>query len=153
MTFCLFAGKDIDNLNAETIFRKSCQDLGLEADFRVHSDRNQAAMLADEKLPAVILYGKYSMRIYLDRCCQLQYQPDVIGVYNEWTLAAAQDFALRGIILENARQSVSIAVRQTIDQISGGKVVNHLLKAQFIPEKEFHLLPVANLANQMLPEL
>ncbi len=152
VTFCLFAGKDIDNRNSEKIFLDSCKKLGIEPDFRIHSDRRQAEKPADEKLPAVILYGKYSMRIYLDRCQQLNWHPDVIGIYNEWTLAAAQEFSLRGIILEKARESVQLGVSQIIDQINGCKVIHHALKADFVPEKEFHSLAVANLANQFLPE-
>ena len=153
VTFCLFKGKDIDNKRAETTFRESCRQLGIEADFRIHYDRMQAEKLADEKLPAVILYGKYSMRIFLDRCAALRWEPDVIGIYNEWTLAAAQNFALRGIILENARESVALAVKQIVEEVDGGgKVCDHKLLARFVPETEFHALQVANLANQFLPE-
>lgn len=153
VTFCLFSGKELDNQFSEKIFTDSCRDLGIKADFRVHNDHRQAQILADEQLPAVILYGKYSMRVYLDRCQQLAWHPDVIGIYNEWTLAAAQDFALRGIILESAKEAVCRAIQQIILQLDGGMIVHHRIAARFIPENEFHALPVANLANQYLPEL
>ena len=153
ITLCLFRGKELDNPVTEKIFRAACGELGVTPDVRIHHERKQAAGLADEKLPAVILYGKYSMRIYLDRCRELDFRSDVVGFYNEWTMAAAQTFGLCGIILERAEETVRSAVRQLCDECDGSAPVRHLsIKAAFIPENEFALLKVADLANQMLFE-
>ena len=152
ITLCLFAGKAIDNGVTQKIFLEHCKKRGVEADFRIHSDRYQAKQLADEKVPALILYGKYSMRIYLDRCKELGFVPDVVGVYNEWTLAAAQPFNLHGIILERAEVAVRGAVQQVLNQISGGASTRVTPRAEYIPAEKFHALNFPDLANQMLFE-
>lgn len=152
ITLCLFKGKEYNNKVNEKIFYESCRKYDVTADFRIHHDRHQAALLAEQHLPAVILYGKYSMRIYLDRCRELDLHPDVIGIYNEWTLAAAKTFQFCGIILEEAETPVREAVRQILQQLSGGKVQHLTRPALFVPEKEIPLLKVADLANQMLFE-
>ena len=152
ITLCLFKGKEPDNAETCRIFLEHCREKGVDADVRIHHDRHQAETLADEKIPALILYGKYSMRIYLDRCRKLDFTPDVIGFYNEWTLAAAQPFNLHGIILERAEEAVRGAVRQVLAQISGGGKVRITPKAGYIPAEQFHSLNFPNLANQMLFE-
>ena len=129
---------------------ESCRNCGIEGDFRIHSDLHQAAALADQRLPAVILYGKYSMRVYQDRCSELDFHPDVIGIYNEWTLAAAMNFHLQGIILEQAETSVRTAVRQVLGQIAGGGIRHHLLPARFVTGKELSSLHIPDLTNQRL---
>ena len=103
-----------------------------------------------QQLPALILYGKYSMRIYQDRCKELNFHPDVIGIYNEWTMAAAMNFALHGIILEQAEAAVRMAVRQTLKQIDGVDIEHFLLAAKFFPAEEIHSLPIPDLTNQRL---
>ena len=115
----------------------------------MHTHREQAAKLAEERAAAVILYGKYSMRIYLDRCAELDFRPDVIGIYNEWTVAAAQTFGLCGIILEQAEPAVRGAVRQVLAELDGAAVKHFTLPARFVPEAEFHELKAVNLANQL----
>lgn len=152
ITLCLFAGKELDNLVTEKIFRESCSRLGVEADFRVHSRKQQATGLADEKIPALILYGKYSMRIYLDRCAELGTAGDVIGIYNEWTFAAAQTFKLCGVILERAEETVRGAVTQLLAECSGAPRKHLSVKAEFLPASAFHSIKVADLANQLLFE-
>lgn len=152
ITLCLFYGKEIDNRKTQALFLEHCKKRGIEADFRIHHDRYQAKLLAEEKLPALILYGKYSMRIYLDRCRELDFTPDAVGIYNEWTLAAAQPFHLHGIILEQAESAVRQAVRQVLSQINGGKTARISPKAEYIPENRFHTLNFPDLANQMLFE-
>ena len=77
---------------------------------------------------------------------------NVIGIYNEWTLAAAQPFNLHGIILERAEEAVRSAVQQVLAQISGGGKARITPKAEFVPADKFHLLDFPNLANQMLFE-
>ena len=152
VTLALFKGKENDNERTGRIFTDSCAKLGIEPDLRIHENMLQAEQLANEKIPAVILYGKYSMRRYLDRCAKLKWQPDIIGIYNEWTAAAAQDFALRGMILENARTAVISAVEQIFARINGGNVCNLDIPARFVPENELHQLQLANLANQYLTD-
>ena len=152
ITFALFEGKRVDNARNAELFAECCRRLGVEADLRIHSDRRQAASLAEQRLPAVILYGKYSMRIYRDRCAELDLHPDAIGIYNEWTLAAAQEFRLRGIILEQAENAVRAAVRQMLAEIGGAPRRHLRLPARFVPEEEVPALKVRNLANQMLFE-
>lgn len=152
ITLCLFRGKRADNARNKELFTECCRRLGVKADLRIHSDRHQAASLADQRLPALILYGKYSMRIYRDRCAELDLRPDVIGIYNEWTLAAAQEFRLRGIILEQAENAVRAAVRQLLGEIGGAPRRHLRLPARFVPEEEVPALKVRNLANQMLFE-
>lgn len=152
ITLCLFKGKELDNLVTEKIFKAACASFEVVPDFRIHHERKQAALLADEKLPAVILYGKYSMRIYLDRCRELGFRSDVVGFYNEWTLAAAQTFGLRGIILEGAEATVRSAVRQLLSQCEGASWQHQSIKAVFVPEHRFSSLKVADLANQLLFE-
>ena len=115
-----------------------------------HRDLRQAAELADQRLPALILYGKYSMRVYQDRCAELDFHPDVIGIYNEWTVAAALNFPLHGIILEQAEAAVRAAVRQVLSQIEGKGVRHILLPARFVPETELRSLKIPDLTNQRL---
>jgi hypothetical protein len=122
------------------------------ADFRVHNQKKQAALLAEEGLTAVILYGKYSMRIYLDRCREKGFKSDVIGIYNEWTFAAAQPFDLCGIILEQAEPSVRGAVNQLLEELDGKPAAHLRYTAAFVPEEKMHFLKVADLANQLLFE-
>ena len=152
ITLCLFAGKELDNLVTERLFLDSCAASGVVPDFRIHSEKKQAVQLADEKLPAVILYGKYSMRIYLDRCRESGFKSDVIGIYNEWTFAAAQPFELCGIILEQAEPSVRGAVNQLLEQLDGKPAAHLRYTAAFVPEEKLHFLKVADLANQLLFE-
>ena len=92
------------------------------------------------------------MRIYLDRCGELGFNGDVVGSSNEWTLAAAQPFGLSGIILEQAESSVRGAVTQLYAQCDGDPAEQLSYPAEFVPEKEFHALKVADLANQLLFE-
>ena len=153
ITLCLFTGKYADNARNEQLFAECCRENGVDADFRVHNDKYQAAQLADQKLPAVILYGKYSMRVYQDRCRELHFHPDIVGIYNEWTLAAAQDFPLFGIILEQEEEAVRSAVRQVIGQINGNGIRHIRLKAEYVPKAQIASLKVQNLANQMLTDL
>ena len=153
VTLCLFEGKKADNARNRLLFLKSCRQYGVEPDFRIHNERGQAASLADRRLPAVILYGKYSMRIYQDRCRELNLHPDIVGIYNEWTLAAARDFSFHGIILEQAEEAVRSAVRQVIAQI-GGMGISHIRpRAKYVPQSKIRSLKLQNLANQMLFEL
>ena len=149
VTCCMFTGKTADNAAARRNFLSGCEACGVTPDFRVHTRREQAAELAEEGPDALILYGKYSMRIYLDRCAELRRSSDVVGIYNEWTLAAAQPFDLCGIILENAEAAVRGAVRQVLDEVSGAPVRHLTFPARFVPEEEFHRLKVVNLANQL----
>ena len=150
ITLCLFAGKDADNARNGSLFLECCKRCGVEADFRIHQELSQAALLADRRLPAVILYGKYSMRIYQDRCAELGVHPDVIGIYNEWTLASALNFPLRGIILEQAENAVRAAVRQVLSQIHGSPVRHIALPARFVKGNELRNLKIPDLANQRL---
>ncbi len=150
ITFCLFSGKPSDNERNRRLFLKCCRELGIEPDFRIHDKLEQAARLADRRLSAVILFGKYSMRVFQDRCLELGYHPDVIGIYNEWTLAAAMNFHLQGIILEQAETSVRTAVRQVLGQIDGGGIRHHLLPARFVTGKELSSLHIPDLTNQWL---
>ena len=152
ITLCLFTGKELDNQVTKQIFLESCAKWGVAGDYRLHHEKKQAALLAEEKLPAVILYGKYSMRIFLDRCREINHKSDVIGIYNEWTLAAAKTFELCGIILEQAEDTVRNAVRQLCAQCEGAPVRHLSAKARFVPAEEFLDLKVADLANQMLFE-
>lgn len=150
VTLCLFEGKAADNARNGNLFAECCKHYGIEADLRIHRDLRQAAELADRRLPALILYGKYSMRIYQDRCAELDFHPDVIGIYNEWTVAAALNFPLHGIILEQAETAVRAAVRQILSQIEGKGIRHILLPARFVPETELHSLKIPDLTNQRL---
>lgn len=150
ITLCLFAGKKVDNERNGKLFRECCRRCQVEADFRIHDDRYRAAELADQRLPAVILYGKYSMRIYQDRCAELKIRPDTVGIYNEWTLSAGQDFPLHGIILERAESTVRFGVRQLISQAEGGGRKSFFPLAEYVPKEKLRLLKVQNFANQML---
>ncbi|MBE6388164.1 MAG: LacI family transcriptional regulator [Lentisphaerae bacterium] len=150
ITLCLFDGKEKDNAQNGKIFAESCKKFGAEPDFRINHDLTQAAELADQHLEAVILYGKYSMRIYLDRCAELNIRPDVIGFYNEWTVASALNFPLCGIILEQAETVVRSAVRQVLAQIKGAEISHIAPLARFISTEEFGSLQLPNLTNQQL---
>ena len=150
ITFSLFSGKPVDNARNGKLFLEYCKQYGIEPDLRIHTELHQAELLADQKLPAVILYGKYSMRVYQDRCRHLNIHPDVIGIYNEWTLASSQNFPLQGIILEQAEESVRSAIRQVLDQINGGAVRHLSLPTRFISKREMQSLKVPNLTNQRL---
>lgn len=150
IVLCLFAGKPIDNARNESLFRECCQRNGVEAVMMENSELRQAATLADKRYPAVILYGKYSMRIYLDRCKELGYNPDVVGIYNEWTLASARNFPLHGIILEPAECAVRQAVQQVLNQIAGEEKKNISMPAEFIPASELRTLHIPDLTNQRL---
>ena len=150
ITLCLFAGKSADNARNGSLFMECCKRYGVEGDFRVHDDLHQAAMLADQRLPALILYGKYSMRIYQDRCAELNIHPDVVGVYNEWTLASALNFPFHGIILEQAEPAVRMAVRQILNQINGSGIQHIFLPARFIKGNELRTLRIPDLTNQRL---
>ena len=150
ITLCLFDGKRADNARNRLLFQKTCRQYGVKPDIRIHSERAQAALLAEQRLPAVILYGKYSMRIYQDRCHELDFHPDIVGIYNEWTLAAARDFHFHGIILEQAEEAVRSAVRQVIGQI-GGQGISHIRPmAKYVPKAKIRSLKIQDLANQML---
>lgn len=150
ITLCLFDGKEIDNAQNAEIFAEYCRKFGVQPDIRVHSSLKQAAELAEQQISAVILYGKYSMRMYMDRCAELNVRPDVIGFYNEWTVSSALSFPLCGVILEQAEKAVRSAVRQVLAQIGGGKVEHISPPARFIPEKELSLLHATDLTNQRL---
>jgi DNA-binding LacI/PurR family transcriptional regulator len=150
ITLCLFAGKEKDNVQNGEIFAESCKKFGAEPDLRINHDLMQAAELADQRPGAVILYGKYSMRIFLDRCAELNICPDVIGFYHEWTVASALKFPLCGIILEQAETSVRSAVRQVLAQIEGAETAHIAPPARFISAEEFGSLQLPNLSNQRL---
>ena len=90
------------------------------------------------------------MRIYQDRCKELNFHPDVIGIYNEWTLAAAMNFSLHGIILEQAETAVRMAVRKILKQINGDEIEHYHLAAKFLPEEEIRSLQIPDLTNQRL---
>ena len=150
ITLCLFAGKDADNLRDAELFMESCRKCGVEGNFRIHDDLRQAATLADQRLPAVILYGKYSMRVYQDRCAELGFHPDVVGFYNEWTLAAVRNFHLHGVILQPAENMVRAAVRQVFSQIAGEGIRHISFPARFVKDRELRTLKIADLTNQRL---
>jgi DNA-binding LacI/PurR family transcriptional regulator len=150
ITFCLFAGKDIDNKKNEDLFIACCKKYNVIPDFRINKNLQDAILLAEEKVPALILYGKYSMRVFQDRCAKLNFTPDVIGIYNEWTLAGALNFPLFGIILEQADTPVRTAVQQVIKQIRGEEVCHYSLSAKFLTKDEMLSLKIPNLTNQRL---
>ena len=150
ITLCLFEGKEVDNAANFRLFRECCFRCGAEPDCRLHGDRRQAVLPAEEKLPAVILYGKYSMRIFQDRCAELGHRPDAVGIYNEWTFASAQAFGLHGIVLEQGEKSVRAAVRQIAAEIGGKEPRCIALPARYVTGAELRTLKVPDLANQML---
>ena len=134
----------------KNVFLECCKLYGVEPDFRIHDNFRQAASLADQKIPALILYGKYSIRIYQDRCKELNFHSDVIGIYNEWTLAAAMNFSLHGIILEQAEAAVRMAVNKTLQQINGDDIEHFRLVAKFLPKEKIQSLQIPDLSNQRL---
>jgi len=150
ITLCLFKGKAADNARNGELFAECCKKYGIEADLRIHQELRQASKLADQRLPALILYGKYSMRVYQDRCAELDFHPDVIGIYNEWTVATALNFPLHGIILEQAETAVRAAVRQVLSQIEGEGVRHILPPAKFLHGEELNSLKIPDLTNQRL---
>ena len=151
ITFCLFEGKPLDNARNGRLFAECCKRHGIEGDFRIHHDLSQAAGLADQRIPALILYGKYSMRVYQDRCAELNFYSDAVGIYNEWTVASALKFPLHGVILEQAENAVRGAVRQILNQIDRGGGIRHLLPpARFVLGSELRTLKIPDLANQRL---
>lgn len=151
VVLCLFDGKKYDNERTVSLFENCCKKAGIKPIIRIHTNLQQAKTLAEEKVPAVILYGKYSMRVFLDRCAELQFQPDVIGIYNEWTLAGAIHFPLLGIILEQAENSVRRAVQQILAQREEDKKYSHIkLPAHFVKKEEFSSLKIPDLTNQRL---
>ena len=150
IVLCLFAGKNLDNERNGELFRKCCQRHGIEAELRVNSELHHAAVLADERHPAVILYGKYSMRVFLDRCAELGAHPDVVGIYNEWTLASALNFPLHGIILEQAERAVRLATQQVLSQVEGAASTVISMPAKFVPAGELRNLHIPDLTNQRL---
>lgn len=146
---CLFKGKDIDNEISREIFEASCREYGIEPEFRVNTGHSQAALLAQENPESVILFGKYSMRVYMDECAKLGNLPSTIGIYNEWTFASAQNFPLTGIIMENATASVTGAVKQLLSEIENDSAPQVLrIPTSFIPAEKIRQLQVINLANQ-----
>ncbi len=145
---CLFKGKDIDNEISRRIFVKSCQEYGIEPEFIINTEHGQAAALAQKKPEAVILFGKYSMRVYMDECAKIGHTPPTVGIYNEWTFASAQNFPLSGIIMENAAMSVSGAVQQLLDEINGASPRVCRIPTRFITAEKIPQLKVINLANQ-----
>ena len=150
ITLCLFAGKDADNAENGDLFMECCRRCGAAGDWRIHHDLHQAAVLAEQRLPAVILYGKYSMRVYQDRCAELNIHPDVVGIYNEWTVASASNFHLHGVILEQAESTVRAAVRQVFSQIDGGGIRHLSLPARFVRGSGLRALRIPDLTNQRL---
>ncbi len=75
--------------------------------------------------------------------------PPIVGIYNEWTFAAASDFHFHGIILEPA-EPAETAVRQLLSQIEG-KGIRHIRPlAKYVPKSGIRSLKIQNLANQML---
>ena len=86
----------------------------------------------------------------MDRCAELDIHPDVIGFYNEWTVATALNFPLYGIILEQAETAVRSAVRQVLNQTRNGKIEHIPSPARFIPGKELSQLQTTDLTNQQL---
>jgi DNA-binding LacI/PurR family transcriptional regulator len=148
ITLALFKGKKFDNQCTREIFTAACAANGVKADCRIHDTCDQAAALAAEYPEAVILYGKYSMRVYMDKCAELETVPDTVGIFNEWTLAAALHYKLCGVILENAERSVRQAVQQILAE-TGSASRRHLqIPARFVPESEIPALKVVKLANQ-----
>lgn len=150
VTLCLFEGKSVDNARNGNLFADCCKHCGIEADFRIHHDLCQAASLAEQRIPALILYGKYSMRVFQDRCTDLNFHPDVVGIYNEWTVASALNFPLHGIILEQAENAVRATVQQILSQIDGGGIRHILLPTRFVSGSELRTLKIPNLTNQRL---
>ena len=147
----LFEGKKYDNQLSAEIFDSSCKKYGVVPECRIHSDCQQAAVLAAEHPDAVILYGKYSMRVYMDKCNELGKTPDTVGIFNEWTLAAALHFPLCGVILENAEHSVRQAVSQILAEIEGLPQQHLQIPACFIPAESMGKIKVVDLANQRFP--
>ncbi|MBR2344376.1 MAG: LacI family DNA-binding transcriptional regulator [Lentisphaeria bacterium] len=144
----LFKGKKYDNALSAEIFDASCKKYGVIPECRIHSDCRQAAELAAERPEAVILYGKYSMRMYMDKCSELGNIPDTVGIFNEWTLAAALHFPLCGVILEDAEHSVRQAIAQILTEIRGAARQHLQIPARFIPAESTGKLKVVDLANQ-----
>ena len=90
------------------------------------------------------------MRVYQDRCKELNFSADVIGIYNEWTLSAALTFPLLGIILEQADITVRTAVQQVLKQLNNEGIYHHSLMAKFLTKDEMMALKTPNLTNQRL---
>ena len=90
------------------------------------------------------------MPVYQDRCAELNFHPDVIGIYNEWTLASSMNFPLHGIILEQAESAVRMVVRQILNQIDGSGIQHISLPARFIKGNELRTLRIPDLTNQRL---
>lgn len=150
----LFGDPDSAAMDVIDAFRNECSRLNLQPELLTRHRIREIAELAKQKPSGLLLFGKYSLRIFLEAASSVpDYHPDIIGFYNEWTWAAAPATSLSGVFFENAEIRIRAAVRQLIDEIEGRKETHQLkFPAEFFSADRFPALQTRNLSDQYLFE-
>lgn len=96
-------------------FTDACRQHCIQAEISCCQAMHELAAIPAMREDAVIVYGKYSLRIFLDGQAKFpRYKPDLIGFFNEWTWASSPQKQLCGVIINPAEQEVRSAVHQII---------------------------------------
>ncbi len=132
-------------------FLEVCSEYGARGELCWQEHMNEYRTLAAEHRDALLICGKYSMRMFQDSiAADPGYRPDLIGFYNEWTWASASAFRLRGVIMDQAELTVRSAIRLIIEQIGDCDIHKLAIPSAFYPEKSFTDIHVLDLTNQYL---
>ncbi len=148
----LYKGLDQFSDATGAVFSNSCKALGLEHEVIVNHSLGDVARLVHRKYPAVLLFGKYSLRAFGDELNKMRnYRPDIIGFANEWIWANYPQTRLCGAIFDHAETNIRMAIRFLIQEIEQRTPPQDLsFQSRFIPNECFGELKVKNLANEFL---
>lgn len=151
ISFALFRKKHFGSqLDAEA-FLESCAGCGVRSELFWQEHMSEYSTLAAKRRAALLINGKYSMRMFLDCIADDPgYKPDLIGFYNEWTWAQASASLLRGVIMDQAEVMVRSAVQTIIKQTADHEIRMLPVSSKFYPAEKFSEIHVLNLSNQYL---
>lgn len=133
-------------------FFEACEKYGITGEISCSKTSSELAAIPALKDTALIVYGKYSLRVFLDELEKIpQYQPDMVGVFNEWTWSSAPSHTLCGVIMEPAEQEIREGVRQLIGFIENrSDQPAPAISSKFYAEDEFDKIKAIDLSNRYL---
>ena len=133
------------------LFLNACRKYGIAPTLHHPHSLDDMDMLADAAPPALICDAPYCLKHFCSAIRGRQgYQPDIIGIYDEWNWLERPD-SLCGAILLQSEKQIRLAVHELISQIEHHTEPDTIsLQSRFYCREKFHEIPVKDLSSRHL---
>lgn len=133
------------------LFLNACRKYGIAPALHHPHSLDDMDMLADAAPPALICDAPYCLKHFCSAIRGRQgYQPDIIGIYDEWNWLERPD-SLCGAILLQSEKQIRLAVHELISQIEHHTEPDTIsLQSRFYCREKFHEIPVKDLSSRHL---